>query len=83
MNPIGIACIALSSGCGAGLVWLLYGSYAGRETEVAMATSGPVQEAATGPDAAATDVQGDEPDPLLSWLHELPAVRSEDAEVPA
>lgn len=36
MNPIGLLALAISSGCGAALVWLLYGSRVAAETQAAL-----------------------------------------------
>jgi hypothetical protein len=44
MNPIGLAALALSSGCGASLVWLVHGSRVAAVTQAVLAPREPEPE---------------------------------------
>lgn len=79
MNPIELAFIAASAGCGAGVAWVFALLRLAQDALPALPVE-PVDELRGG-------LGGDSGD-LLAWLQELPAVRSEDpaedrGEVPA
>lgn len=81
MNPIGILCIALSSGCGAALVWLLEGLRAARETQSVI--SPPVDESELEPVNELDADRENWDDDLTEFGEELADLRKKRARVRA
>lgn len=72
MNPIGIAGLAIAASClpAAAVAWA--GIRIAKETARAIGASEPVDE------STSANRNSEDPESLLAWLQELPAVRSED-----
>lgn len=79
MNPIGLLALAVSSGCGAALVWLLYGSCVAAQTQAVVSPPTPKPESANELDTAADrdTWDGEDAQTLREWNKEFADIRAE------